>query len=63
MLSLSLILFALSRGAEAVDGGGVTPRLACDTGFVPRVLLQSWLLQSCESYVCVSLHFDCVCLS
>ena len=57
------MLFALSCGAVAVDGGGVTPRFACDTCFVRLVLLQLWLLQSCESYFCVFMHVDCVCLS
>ena len=40
LLSLSVFLFALSCGAEAVDGGGVTPRFACDTCFVRLVRLQ-----------------------
>ena len=55
------MLFALSCGAVAVDGGGVTPRFACATCFVRLVLLQLWLLQSCESYSCVFMHVDCVC--
>ena len=62
LLSLSLKLFALSCGAEAVDGGGVTPRFACDTCCVRLVRLQYGF---CNTVSPTSrFHaFDCVCLS